>query len=96
MKAEIFLSGENHNPINLDGTLVEFMQGSDGSTVVLEGGQNWKKLGNLFGEIRNQNGGTLKEHYFNRTGMVKNSVCILEDSTETIYFPVPVRIHIGV
>jgi hypothetical protein len=54
MKATIFLNEENHNPINLDGTLTEFMQGIDGSTIIMAGGENVKKFRGLFTEIREE------------------------------------------
>lgn len=89
MKATIFLNEENHNPINLDGTLTEFMQGSDGLTIVMSGGENNKKLRNLFTEIRE---GESKEEM---KGMIEGAVCILNnEGTETLYFPSPVRVHI--
>ena len=88
MKATIFLNEENHNPINLDGTLTEFMQGSDGSTIVLSGGENNKKLRGLFTEIRE---GESKKNF---KGLIEGAICILEEETETLYFPAPVRIHI--
>ena len=88
MKATIFLNEENHNPINLDGTLAELMQGSEGLTVVMSGGENNKKLQGLFTEIRE--GESKKE----MKGMIEGAVCILNnDGTETLYFPAPVRIH---
>ena len=88
MKATIYLKEENHNPINLDGTLTELMQGSDGLTVVMSGGENNKKLGGLFTEIREG------EETKMMTGLIEGAVCILNiDGTETLYFPAPVRIH---
>ena len=88
MKATIFLNEENHNPINLDGTLTEFMQGFDGSTIIMAGGENNKKLNGLFTEIRE------KEETKTMKGLIEGAVCILNtDGTETLYFPAPVRIH---
>jgi N-acetylneuraminic acid mutarotase len=88
MKATIFLNEENHNPINLDGTLTEFMQGIDGSTIIMAGGENVKKFRGLFTEIREE-GETKK-----MKGMIEGAVCILDkEGTETLYFPAPVRIH---
>ena len=89
MKATIYLNEENHNPINLDGTLTELMQGSDGLTIVMSGGENNKKLGGLFTEIRE--GESKKE----MKGMIEGAVCILNtEGTETLYFPSPIRVHI--
>ena len=89
MKATIFLNEENHNPISLDGTLTEFLQGSDGLTVVMSGGENNKKLNGLFTEIRE--GESKKE----MKGMIEGAVCIInQEGTETLYFPSPVRVHI--
>ena len=88
MKATIFLDEENHNPINLDGTLTEFMQVSDGSTIVMSGGENNKKFQGLFTEIRE--GESKKE----LKGLIKGAVCIMEEKTEILYFPSPVRVHI--
>lgn len=88
MKVTIFLNEENHNPINLNGTLTEFMQGIDGSTIIMAGGENVKKLRGLFTEIRG------KEETKTMKGLIEGAVCILnEDGTETLYFPAPVRIH---
>ena len=88
MKATIFLNEENHNPINLDGTLTELMQGSEGLTVVMSGGENNKKLGGLFTEIREG------EETKMMKGLIEGAVCILNtDGTETLYFPAPIRIH---
>ena len=89
MKATIYLNEENHNPISLDGTLTEFLQGSDGLTVVMSGGENNKKLQGLFTEIREEGGWkTMK-------GMIDGAVCIInQEGTETLYFPSPVRVHI--
>ena len=88
MKATIFLNEENHNPINLDGTLAELMQGSEGLTVVMSGGENNKKLGGLFTEIREG------EEIKMMKGLIEGAVCILNnDKSETLYFPAPVRIH---
>ena len=88
MKATIYLNEENHNPINLDGTLAELMQGSEGLTVVMSGGENNKKLNGLFTEIRG------KEETKMMKGLIEGAVCILNtDGTETLYFPAPVRIH---
>ena len=89
MKAKIYLGDGKYNPISLDGTLVEFMQGSTGSaTLVMSGGENNKKFGNLFGEIRKDN---KKETV---KGLVEGAICIVEEKTETLYFPAPVRVHI--
>ena len=89
MKAEIFLNEENHNGINLDGILVEFFQGGSGSTIVMNGSENSKKLKDVFCEIREGNDKTMRE------GLIKGAVCILNgEGTETLYFPAPVRIHI--
>ena len=89
MKATIFLNEENHNPINLDGTLAELMQGSEGLTVVMSGGENNKKLQGLFTEIREE-GETKK-----MKGMIEGAICALnDDGTELLRFPFPVRVHI--
>jgi hypothetical protein len=89
MKATIFLNEENHNQIDLDGTLTEFLQGSDGSTIVMSGGENNKKLQGLFTEIREE--GETKT----MKGMIEGAVCIRDnEGTETLYFPAPVRVHI--
>ena len=88
MKATIYLNEENHNPISLDGTLAELMQGSDGLTVVMSGGENNKKLRGLFTEIREG------EETKTMEGMIEGSVCIMDEGTETLYFPAPVRVHI--
>ena len=89
MKAEIFLDEGNHNGINLDGILVEFFQGGSGSTIVMKDSENGKKLKDVFCEFREGDQKTMRE------GLIKESVCILnEDGTETLYFPVPVRVHI--
>lgn len=89
MKATIYLGEENHSPINLDGALTELMQGSDGLTIVMSGGENNKKLGGLFTEIREEGETkTIK-------GMIEGAVCIRDnEGTETLYFPAPVRVHI--
>lgn len=97
MNATIFLNETNHNGISLDGTLVEYMQGGTGSTLVMSGGSNWKKLMGLFGEIRHMEGEKIVEHYYNRKGAtIKGSIVILcpKEGTETIWFPAPVRVHI--
>lgn len=89
MKATIFLNEENHNPINLDGTFTKLMQGSEGLTIVMSGGENNKKLKSLFTEIREG------EETKKMKGLIEGAVCILNtDGTETLYFPAPVRIHI--
>lgn len=89
MKAEIFLDEGNHNGINLDGILVEFFQGGSGSTIVMKDSENSKKLKDVFCEFREGDKKTMRE------GLIKESVCILnEDGTEILYFPVPVRVHI--
>lgn len=89
MRATIYLNEDNHNPINLDGTLTEYMQGSDSSTIVMLGGENNKKLRGLFTEIRE---GESKEE---RKGIIEGAICILnEEGTETLYFPTPIRVHI--
>jgi hypothetical protein len=88
MKATIFLNEENHNPISLDGTLTEFLQGSDGLTVVMSGGENNKKLRGLFTEIREE--GETKT----MKGLIEGAVCIMDEGTETLYFPAPIRVHI--
>ena len=89
MKATIFLNEENHNPINLDGILVEFFQGGSGSTIVMRESENNRKLKDVFCEIREGDNKTMKE------GLIKESVCILnEDGSETLYFPAPIRVHI--
>jgi len=95
MKAEIFLDEGNHNGINLDGILVEFFQGGSGSTLVMKGGENNKKLRELFAEIRNDIEGNTDDHFFNKNGLVKDSICILsEDDTEILCFPSVIRVHI--
>ena len=95
MKATIFLNEENHNPISLDGTLIEFMQGSSSSTLIMKGGENNKKLRELFAEIRNDIEGNTDDHFFNKNGLVKDSICILsEDDTEILCFPSVIRVHI--
>ena len=97
MKATIYLDEANHNGISLDGTLLEYMQGSSGSTLVLGGGANREKLLNLFSVVKNERwiGETGKT--VERDGLIKGSVLIVgEENTETLYFPVPVRVHIGV
>ena len=89
MKATIFLNEENHNPINLDGTLTELMQGSEGLTVVMSGGENNKKLKSLFTEIREE-GETKK-----MKGIIEGAICALnDDGTELLRFPFPIRVHI--
>ena len=89
MKATIFLDEENHNSINLDGTLTEFMQGIDGSTIIMSGGENVKKLRGLFTEIREE--GETKR----MKGTIEGAICALnDDGTELLRFPFPVRVHI--
>ena len=88
MKATIYLNEENHNPINLDGTLAELMQGSEGLTVVMSGGENNKKLRGLFTEIREGESKKVLK------GLIEGAVCIMDEGTETLYFPAPVRVHI--
>jgi hypothetical protein len=88
MRTTIYLREDNHNPINLDGTLTELMQGSEGLTVVMSGGENNKKLKGLFTEIREG------EETKTMKGLIEGAVCILNnDGTETLYFPAPIRIH---
>ena len=89
MKATIYLKEDNYNPINLDGTLTELMQGSEGLTVVMSGGENNKKLQGLFTEIREE-GETKK-----MKGMIEGAICALnDDGTELLRFPFPIRVHI--
>lgn len=87
MKVSIYLNEGNHNPINLDGTLIEFTVGSKGSTLVMSGGENNKKLRGLFAEIRG------KENV-KSMGLIKEAICVLnEEGTETLYFPAQIKIH---
>lgn len=88
MRAEIYFDETNHNGISLDGSLVEYFQGGSGSTIVLKDGENRKKFKDIFSEIRE---GDIKTQ---REGTIKGSICIIENDTETLYFPSPVRVHI--
>jgi hypothetical protein len=54
----------------------------------MSGGENNKKLQGLFTEIRE--GESKKE----LKGLIKGAVCIMEEKTEILYFPSPVRVHI--
>ena len=90
MKTRIYLNPVNKNAIDLTGTLKDFREGSSGSTIVLIGGENNKRLRGLFSEIIE---GEKKTEIL---GVIDGSKCILEEGgVESLYFPNPVRVQIG-